>query len=457
MRARATWLSLSILAASACKGGDSTGPSTEGKDVVLSFCASPPSMVAYQNQGDSWTNAPLVNGSASFKAAAKTVVMMTWPPLGGSTTPHVNFFFVSGSELQLWGAADRCALAASPKSLSGSVANVDFDRQRALVHMGEALKYVLGPLPTFAITAVPGGPVDLVATRRASTTATLSNRLADRVIIRRAVDLPTGSTMPVLDFDASEALRVASNMVTISGQGADDLFMYNNLITAAMTDASLEEYSFFSFSAPLISVSSANLVSGDIHQLGVVANSGTNADYRGALLHYRAAGDKNLSLGAALAPPRVTVVGTTPFVRLRVQLASQSDYPDLVQFVYSQTDGGGKFVRVIMTKGYFGGTPTTWDVSIPDASAVAGFQSSWMLQTGVATAWDGEAWLVSMPWFFGGAPADGSTFNFATRSSSINTAAAGSTPSRSFGGGLVTQPMAMSQAQRVAQFRSMRP
>ena len=434
MRGRSTLLSLAIVVASACGSEESIiGPSEELTDVVLNFCSSQPAMIAYQNQGGSWTNLPLANSRASFRAAAKTIVMTAWH-LPGNTNPRVDFLFASGSELQLLYGADRCGPTTGPKTLLGSVANVDFERQRARVHMGTVSTFVLGPFANFAIASVPAGPVDLVATRRASTDATPSNRFADKVIIRRATNLPDSSTMPVLDFEASEALSVVSNTVTISGQGGDDLFMTNVLITAAQTYGVLEEYNFFSGSAPLISVPSANLATGDIHQLDVLA-LGVEGFFRGAGILYRAVGDKTLSLGTALSSPSVTAAGMTPYVRLRVQLPSQSDYPDLAQFFFSQSEGGGKSVRVLMTKGYFGGTPTTWDVTIPDASPVAGFQSSWMLQSGVTTTWDGEAWLVSMP-FFGGTPADGSTFRFATRSSPVNTAAA------------LTRAMTRSQLQR---------
>jgi hypothetical protein len=233
--------------------------------------------------------------------------------------------------------------------------------------------------------------------------------------------------------------------MTVSGQNGDDLFMENNLITATGTAAVLEDYNFFSGSVPLISVPSANLANGDIHQLSVFAERG--GGFRGASLYYRAAGDKSLSLGAALATPSVTLTGTDPYVRLRVQLPSQADYPDLAQFFFTQSEGGGKSVRVTMTKGYFGGTPTTWDAVIPDASTVPGFQLSWMLQTG-EIRWDGEAWLVSLPWFFGAAPADGLTFKFATPSFDIDGAAAVVTPRRSFGRGLSMPSMARIQPQR---------
>jgi hypothetical protein len=447
VRAQAALLSLAIVVASACGSADSTGPSEELTDVVLNFCSSP-SMVAYQNQGGSWTNVPLASGPASFKAAAKTLVMVAWQ-LPGNANPRVDFFFGSGSELQLLGAHERCGPTTGSKTLLGSVANVDFERQRASVVMGSAGKFVLGPFPTFAITNVPAGPVDLVSTRRASTEATVSNASADKVIIRRATNLPDGSTMPVLDFAASEALSVASNTVTISGQGGDDLFMENDLITAAQTNAVLQDYSFFSGSAPLISVPSANLVTGDMHQLTLFALAESNDIlFRGAILHYRGAGDKHLSLGPALSSPSVTVAGTTPYVRLRVQLPSQSDYPDFAQFRFTQSEGGGKSVSVLITKGYFGGTPASWDVTMPDASAVPGFQSSWMLQNGVATAWDGEAWLLALPWFFGGALTDGSLSKFATRSSPINTAAVTFRAPRSPGFGLLTPSMARSHPQR---------
>ena len=416
MRTRAMLSSLSsvsFVAIIACGGDPIVAPvPLEGVDVVMRFCsaATPPSLVAYQGDGGTWTVVPVVNRSASFKAMPKGVVMMVRSSTSGR---QIQFLFASAAELALYDTSNDCGLSGG-KSLSGSVANVAFGPQQALVQMGDAVRFVLGPATTFTISNVRDGPLDLVALRRGFSDATPSNRLTEKVIIRRATDLAAGATMPVLDFDAAEAFTPVTHSVSISGQGSDDFYMDNYLLTAAGTWGHLLDYNFFTGTAPLISLPAANLEPGDIHQLILYAAPLSLSEFRGIMHHYRNAGDKSLSLGPRLPTPSVTVSATAPYLRHRFQLASQVEYPDVASLFVQQ---GTKSVVVRATRGYFGGTPTTWDVTVPDVSSVAGFQVSWMPAAGVATTWDVEADAAPLPWFFGADAEEGTTLKFATRSS----------------------------------------
>ena len=94
---------------------------------------------------------------------------------------------------------------------------------------------------------------------------------------------------------------------------------------------------------------------------------------------FRAATDRTVSLGAALAPATVTSVATAPYARLRVQLASQADYNAFATATFAQST---RQATISASAAYFGGTPATWDLAVPDLAGVAGFDPTWGLRTG---------------------------------------------------------------------------
>ena len=69
-----------------------------------------------------------------------------------------------------------------------------------------------------------------------------------------------------------------------------------------------------------------------------------------------------------------------------MQLASQTEYNRVIIALFTQsTLNRGVFVQA--TPGYYGGVPATWDVTMPDLSAAAGWNSAWGLQDGTPIEW----------------------------------------------------------------------
>jgi len=98
-------------------------------------------------------------------------------------------------------------------------------------------------------------------------------------------------------------------------------------------------------------------------------------------------------------------------LRLGTSLPSQADYPSFGNATHTQS---GRTVSVTGTAAYFGGTPATWLLDIPDFSSVSGFSSSFALQSGTSTQTYAEAYSGTLAAFFG-AFADNESLSFAGR------------------------------------------
>src|SRR5207253_9424497 len=97
-------------------------------------------------------------------------------------------------------------------------------------------------------------------------------------------------------------------------------------------------------------------------------------------------------------------------------------YPTAARFVFLQGSGpSSKFVVIVATASYLGAVPATWDITVPDVSGVAGFNSAWMHATGLSTAYSAEAFSAPGSLLFGGLPSVGQVIRFAFRQSSVST------------------------------------
>jgi len=133
----------------------------------------------------------------------------------------------------------------------------------------------------------------------------------------------------------------------------------------------------------------------------------------------------------ALSAPAVSVVTKTPYVRLEGQLPVQNEYSgySYFYFKYEEPEEFAIIYSLLETRGYLGGSAAAWDVTVPDLTSLAGFQSAWMIQPtqtlidisaaaasgGLrALALDTPSWGEYRPWFLHGAvPKDGETEGYA--------------------------------------------
>jgi hypothetical protein len=206
----------------------------------------------------------------------------------------------------------------------------------------------------------------------------------DKMIIRRGLNLPSGSNIPVLDLSSTEAFATATAKVTIVGLGTDQAEITNDFMTATRTTGTL-------FDVPgaaqqnFTVVPADHLAPGDIQQLAVYGYSGDAS--RTAVKWFHTPGDQTLTLGPALTTPALSTVSSVAPQRLRMQLPSQNAYGTSAFALFYQSSAT-TFQRadVTVTANYAGGTPTTWDLVIPDLSA-AGYKAEWGLRAATSTYW----------------------------------------------------------------------
>jgi len=440
---RATGVGAAVVLA-ACS--DSTPPNRAVVDMLLDFCSDEtPSFFAYQNEGGSWTRVnPDASGTFSFRATEKVALAIVHQVSSSAST---EFIYATTDELAPQNGV-ACVEQAGTKNLSGSVAGVPAGSS-AMISMAGAFDYLTAPTTAYALNGLPTGPLDLIAQRETS----VGGVVPDRIIVRRVVNLVSGATIPVLDFGAAEAVTVATNTMTVSGLSQNDFnTIRQDFHTITTRNHSLLPATEFIGSTPTIyGVPASRLQNGDLHELNVSAQASGGSSYRGLTQYYLTPGNHTGTLGSALNSPTITSAQGAPYVRFRVQLASQAEYGTLATAYYAQqTSTAERVVVVSVTAGYASGAtpPTTWDFAIPDLSSVSGFPTSAMLQTGAEVGWWVEAYGGTAGAFFN-APVDGASLTYAGRSSAVAATQYSAMRTR----GSAVRPWSWSRAGRMARMR----
>jgi hypothetical protein len=74
---------------------------------------------------------------------------------------------------------------------------------------------------------------------------------------------------------------------------------------------------------------------------------------------------------------------------MRARVDAQAEYPSAARILFYQepaaNDTRATYVQV--SSAYLGGTPTSWDIAIPDLSGLTGFNNAWMPVTASPTLW----------------------------------------------------------------------
>jgi hypothetical protein len=361
-------------------------PSTSA---AYSFCDAP-LWVAVQDGNGPWTHITATSGNTfnfQLTSGSGGIAVVT---RGATSGTSVSVIYASAAELH--GASGTTTVPCtvpSGKTVHGSVAGVG-PTDLATIVLDGATAGVSGSGPsTFDLTNVPSGTHDLIAARSALIAGTTPSFAVNRLIIRRNLNPPDGSTLPVLDFGASESFAPATANATIANAGTDMTFA-----TVAFTTANGTSAGFFNSTPgaastfPYYGVPDAQRIAGDLHSLTAFATPGAGAtSSRFGVLYFSAVADKTITLGPVLSVPTITTAATSPYARLRAQLGTQVEYNQLASVSYSQGSGAtARAMSVFMTAGYAGGQPN--DLTIPDLSAAAGWDNTWGLQPGVTTNWN---------------------------------------------------------------------
>ncbi len=385
-------LILACAALSACSdpGNSSPGePSTPpGPETVqVAYCSGlQPEWVAFQDGDGPWTRAAptATGGNTTFQHAFQTnrggIATLT---LDGGGLTVLSVLYGAPAELATAGVT-KALFCGDPvsKTLLGTVVGLDTD-ESAVVSGGLLSRSRVAPNGGggFALKALPSGPHDLIAAR---TTRVNGQDAVTGFILRRDVDLPDSTTLPVLDFTSPEAFPPALASLTIDGIGPEGASAGVRLITGT-SEILLSPVLGAPHDAvrPYPALPTARLRPGDLHVLSAAA--AIDAAGRIAQLYFRSPSDRTLTLPAPLLRPTIDMVATAPFLRPRARFVAQGDYDRAASITYQQ--GTTTIVSLSMTAAYAALTGGGYELVVPDLSGTPGFDPAWALHPGHLLLW----------------------------------------------------------------------
>jgi hypothetical protein len=389
-------------------------PSTAS--VTVPFCSTDvPVWFAFQNEGYAWQQATATGNNFTFSATERLGIAFVFAT---GQQSEASIYYVTRAEIEAFDDRD----CAGPKTLTGTVAGLSTG-ESALVVMGASSDLPSASALAYSLEGVAARPLDLVATR--GIVINDAYLTPDRIVVRRGVDLATGSSIPPIDFTAAEAFAPAQTTLTVSGAGVgEDVILQNVLLTATSTYGTMHVASPSGTTATLRSAPAAQMIATDLHEFFLDASASNGLAGRAYVDYTGAPVDRTVTLGPALSTPTMTVVSTTPYVRVRAAMTAQADYSTVARFTLLQgTFAARKFVVPIVTAAYLGALPTTWEVVVPDFTGTPGFNPAWMLVASENTPYVAEAFSGRNTLLFGGVAVGGDAYRLAYHQSSVATAA----------------------------------
>src|SRR5256885_390841 len=385
-----SWVLLLIAAVSACSDG--TLPSTPPPPppptpVAVAYCDGlEPMWVAFQDGDGAWTQAlPTPSGSnttfrSEFSAGRGAIVTLSRV---GDNMTVLSVLYGTPAELLTAGDTNPRDCGPAPaKTLLGTVAQLDTN-ETAFVSASFNSRVRVSVDRTFELKGLASGPRDLLATR---TTRTDGSDVITRLLLRRGVDVPDSTTLPVLDFASAEAFAPAVANVSLDGLGAESAASGTRLLTERdELTVSLMIGPTTTVTRPYVALPESQLLAGDLQILAASTTAATTRSARTATLYFRAPTGRTLTLGAPLIPPTFSTVASAPALRLRAHFVPQNDYDRSAVVVYQQ--GTTTFVAISMTAAYAALTETGYDLVVPDLAGAVGFDPAWSLHPGATLLW----------------------------------------------------------------------
>ena len=329
---------------------------------------------------------------------------------------ELSVFYGTQAEMNSQGTT-QC-LTGTGKTVNGTVAGVTAP-QSAMISLGTSFASPPSGTTTFQLTDVPDGALDLVAAR-SSTNLTTFQTVVDKLIIRRNVNATAGSTLPVLDFNAAEAFAPATANISIGNLGGDAAIIATSFVTATTGVAGASLFSGFGLGAgpfTYYGVPTAQQAASDMHFAFVAATPASETATTGRFtgLFFKAPTDRTVTLGDNLPAQTISTAATTPYVRFRATGSITTAYNKFVEVTFSQSTAAVyRFVAIGATSGYLNNA-TTYDLTVPDFSGVAGWDNNWGPKTGVLTEWTVTAAGFSGIGIVSPTPVEGSTIQAAIR------------------------------------------
>jgi hypothetical protein len=367
-------------------GGSHAPPGDSIAQLDVAFCrALAPRWVAFQDGDGPWTSAqPVDEGRRvrfhhGFSAKHGAVATVSLLP-AGMTALSIQY----GAVAELAAVGDTTSTGCAEGgfvTVLGNVAKLDAG-ELAVVTTGFASQEVFGPAPGPLELSLPSSPQDIIATRAR---VARDSVVVTGFILRRGVAVVDGATLPVFDFDASEAFQPTIRTLTITGRGNDHVVAAMGVRTANTQSALLAfQPDSTTVTQPYYAIPTSGLVSSDVQFLAARAMSTTPGAVRRATMYFHSPADVTLPFAAEVAPPEVSVAASAPTLRPRARFARQADYDRLTTITYR---ADGTVVSVAMTDAYATLSGNGYDLVVPELGGVPGFDVSWALRPASGVNW----------------------------------------------------------------------
>jgi hypothetical protein len=351
-------------------------------NVSVAFCpiTGTPLWVAFRDGSAPWVLSTESNGSYTGQVSSGRggLAYVVARPGGGF---ELNVRYGTTTELQGFGEVVCFGATGAGKSVNATVTGA-----------GAADLTLLG-LGTSAAAAPPGGPVvltnvpagslDLVGARSVPGT---TGATPGKLFVERGLEPADGSTVSV-DFTGPSALDPVSGTATLGNLASDRAVLSVGYRTANRT--------FLQYAHDTASAAGSRSFggfppfAGSFHLLQVVAAPTLSSSdrTRSAGVIHAAVGSRTLTLGPELGSITVQQAGTSPPLRLEAAVPAAA-YRGSWSVTFSQGTGAQRrSASVHATAGYFGGSPTTVTLVVPELSTAAGFNDVWGLAEAATTNW----------------------------------------------------------------------
>lgn len=381
---------LTVTATAAGRAGQTTtvrfavapSPRVAG-NVTVDFSACPPGATpvwfAFQDGAEGWTQ--IVGAASVYRFdVASGKGGYAYATMGAGRTLTVAY--ATRDELT------RTTIAVCPvqgrKAVSGTFAGL-LAGQVAYVSLGEPNPDPeRGPLTarsSFTLAGVADGAHDLVAYRSTPP----SYAASERAVIRRDLDVASGGTLGIIDFDGAEAFAPATAQVRVTGSEGLALGQWMSYHTGPACELhDLYSYESVGTDFTMRGIPAGRQRATDMHRLDVYATVGSYG-FRAASEVFHTLADRVVAFPSALPSPAIT----TPaggHARLQASLTLPPEYRNgsmlLLMYAYGPL---GAFAYVSATPGWLAGADVT--LAVPDLSGATGWRSVFLPPPGTSVGW----------------------------------------------------------------------
>jgi hypothetical protein len=348
--------------------------------IAIDFCATEPALwFAYQNEGAEWTRVvPDADGTVRFDATEKVgiaYVRNRQNSLGDvQTSVMTSVLWTTAAQLE---ALNDVACVSAVGSRTAVVSIAGAPNHTTVTASAHRRTFAMnnGANPG-TITRLPNsGALDFMATLDGPDGEPAS------VIIQRDLSFADGAAIPTFDFGSADAVALTRSNYTVTrpggGSGLARVFFWTKSAPGMLPSIAVLANGSGVSATTFPSVPLSLTQPGDLHELQVGAGSPTSNQF--AVTFFRGGSDKALSIGPALDLPVFEQVPNGSSPRFRVRLASQAEYGGMVHYVANQSIDA---FTVTATADHFAGTPTEWDLIMPDFTGLPGWSAEWNLQPG---------------------------------------------------------------------------